>query len=151
MKLSLIFISACALFIACKPTQKPIDAALLTEDEARQFLAAYDSAWSSRDTTSMKEIMSEKYIYFSSTGSTISRDRIISWFNPADKYKVDTAIRSEIAVTIDGNTAVVSSRWVGSGTFDKQPFRDNQRCGLVLQKLNGRVRIISEHCVQIVP
>lgn len=150
MKLSLFIITSIA-FIACKPTKKPIEAALLTEDEVRQFVTAYDSAWSSRDTTSMKEIMSEKYIYFSSTGSTIGRNRIISWFNPADKYKVDTAIRSEINVTIDGNTAIVGSRWVGSGTFDKQPFRDNQRCGLVLQKLNGRIKLISEHCVQIVP
>lgn len=150
MKLFSIAI-ACIVLIACRHTQKPIEAALLTEDEARQFVTAYDSAWSSRDTTSMKEIMSEKYIYFSSTGSTIGRDRIISWFNPADKYKVDTAIRSEITVTINGNTAIIGSRWVGSGTFDKQPFRDNQRCGLVLQKLNGRIRLISEHCVQIVP
>jgi hypothetical protein len=151
MKLLLFPLVLCVLLTNCKPGQKPMEAALLTEAEVRAFVTAYDSAWSSRDTTSMKEIMSDSYIYFSSTGSTINRDRIISWFTPADKYRIDTSIRSEINVTLNGNTAIVGSRWVGSGVFDKTPFRDNQRCGLVLQKLNGRIHIIAEHCVQIAP
>lgn len=149
MKLFLFTILSCLLISSCKPGKKPIDAVLLTEQEVRDFVIAYDSAWTGRDTMAMKEIMSERYIYFSSMGSTITRDRILGWFTPADKYKVDTAIRSEVTVTLNGNTAIVGSRWVGSGSFDKTPFRDNQRCGLVLQKLDGRIRIIAEHCVQI--
>ena len=97
----------------------------------------------------MKNIIDENYVYFTSTGAVITRKDIISWFTPADKYKIDTASRSEISIAIHGNTAIVKSRWIGSGTFGDEKFNDDQRCGLVLKKSGGQIRIISEHCVQI--
>jgi hypothetical protein len=118
--------------------------------EVADFISHYDDLWSRRDTTGMKEAMAENYIYFTSVGSTTDRNKIISWFTPADKYKVDSAMRSEISVTINGNTAVVSSRWVGSGSFDGERFRDDQRCSLTILKEKGRLKLISEHCTQIV-
>ena len=121
----------------------------LTEREVRDFINVYDTMWAKRDTVAMKESMSENYIYFSSTGSTSNRERVISWFTPPDKYKVDTAMRSEINVTIHGNTAIVSSRWIGSGSFDSERFSDDQRCSLTIQKENGKLKLISEHCTQI--
>ena len=78
----------------------------------------YDNLWAKRDTAALKEAMADSYIYFTSVGSTTDRKEILGWFVPADKYKVDTAIRSEIGITIHGNTAIVSSRWIGSGSFD---------------------------------
>jgi hypothetical protein len=122
----------------------------ISEKEVTDFVKLYDDLWAKRDTTGMKKAMAENYIYFTSTGNTSDRNKIISWFTPADKYKVDTAIRSEISVTINENTAVVSSRWVGSGSFDDEKFRDDQRCSLTIQKVNGELRLISEHCTQIV-
>ena len=129
---------------------KPMDAGLLTEAEVKDFVQAYDKAWESRDTIAMKELMDEKYIYFSSTGSTTGRSNIIGWFTPADKYKVDTAYRDQVNIIINGNTAIVNSHWVGHGSFGTEKFDDDQRCGLVIQKLNGKLKIISENCVQIV-
>ena len=131
-------------------SEKPAKENVLTEKEVRDFITDYDNMWAKRDTTAMKESISENYIYFTSTGNTSNRDRIISWFTPADKYKVDTAIRSEINVTIHGNTAIVSSRWIGSGSFDGERFRDDQRCSLTIQEENGKLKLISEHCTQIV-
>lgn len=122
----------------------------INEKEVTDFIKHYDELWAKRDTTGMKKAMAENYIYFTSTGNTTTRDRIISWFAPADKYKADTAIRSEISVTINENTAIVSSRWVGSGSFDGEKFRDDQRCSLTIQKANGELKLISEHCTQIV-
>ena len=122
----------------------------LTEREVRDFINDYDKMWAKRDTTAMKEAMAENYIYFTSVGSTTDRNKILGWFVPADKYKVDTAIRSEIDVTMHGNTAVVSSRWIGSGSFDGEKFRDDQRCSLTIQKEHGKIKLISEHCTQIV-
>lgn len=148
MKIS--FFCIAVLLYSCQSSKpKPIEAAMLTEQEVREFITSYDKAWETRDTTAMKEIMDEKYIYFSSTGNTTTRNNIISWFTPADKYKMDTAYRNEITVILNGNTAVVSTHWVGNGTFGEEKFDDNQRCGLVVQKLDGKLKIISEHCVQI--
>ena len=143
---SLLF--SMALLTAC--TDKTSRQEKLSEQEVVDFIKHYDDLWAKRDTTGMKEAMAENYIYFTSAGSTTDRKKIISWFSPADKYIVDTAIRSEIAITINGNTAVVSSRWVGSGSFEGESFKDDQRCSLTIQKADGKLRLIAEHCTQIV-
>lgn len=130
--------------------EKPPLENALTEKEVRDFINDYDNMWAKRDTTALKEAMADNYIYFTSVGSTTDRKKILGWFVPADKYKVDTAVRSEIDVTIHGNTAIVSSRWIGSGSFDGEKFRDDQRCSLTIQKENGKMKLISEHCTQIV-
>ena len=143
--LSLVSIS---FFISCR--DKPANNEGLTQKEVTDFITHYDNLWARRDTSGMKEAMAENYIYFTSVGSTTDRIRIISWFTPADKYKVDNALRTEINVIINGNTAVVSSRWVGSGSFDGEKFNDDQRCSLTIQKVNDRLKLISEHCTQIV-
>ena len=131
-------------------SEKPVKENILTEKEVRDFVSNYDNMWAKRDTTGLKDAMAENYIYFTSAGSTTDRKKIISWFSPADKYIVDTAIRSEIAITINGNTAVVSSRWIGSGSFEGESFKDDQRCSLTIQKTDGKLRLIAEHCTQIV-
>ena len=129
---------------------QPTNENVLTEKEVIDFVHEYDNMWAKRDTTAMKEAMAENYIYFTSLGSTTDRKKIISWFSPADKYIVNTAIRSEIGVTINGNTAVVSSRWIGSGSFEGEQFKDDQRCSLTIQKENVKLKLIAEHCTQIV-
>ena len=145
--LFLLLISASLLF-GCANNISKSDT--LTEKEVSDFILHYDELWAKRDTTGMKAAMAENYIYFSSTGNTTTRARILSWFTPADKYKVDTAKRSEVNVSINGNTAIVSSRWIGSGSFDGEKFSDDQRCSLTIQKENGKLKLISEHCTQIV-
>ena len=139
------------LFIGCDNKQNVTnDEATLTEKEVRDFVNEYDNMWAKRDTTAMKVAMADSYIYFTSVGSTSDRKKIISWFTPAEKYKVDSAIRSEVSITIHGNTAIVSSRWIGSGSFDGEKFKDDQRCSLTIQKEAGKLKLISEHCTQIV-
>jgi hypothetical protein len=135
-------------FLACNGP-RPIDGAVLTEAEVREFISHYDKTWEKRDTAGMKMIMDEQYRYFSSTGSVTDRGSIISWFTPADKYRVDTAYRQEISIVIFHNTAIVSSRWKGNGVFGTEKFNDDQRCSLVIQKSGGTLRLIAEHCTQI--
>jgi hypothetical protein len=147
----LLFIIA-GIISACNDGQKEEKTTenKITEKEVTDFIKHYDDLWAKRDTSGMKKAIAENYIYFTSTGNTTTRDRIISWFTPSDKYKVDSATRSEISVTINDNTAIVSSRWVGGGSFDGEKFKDDQRCSLTIQKINGELKLISEHCTQIV-
>jgi ketosteroid isomerase-like protein len=146
----LLLVPAIILYASCsRNAPGTVDTDLLTTAEVKDFISAYDGAWKGYDTTAMKELMDEKYIYFTSTGSTSDRKRILSWFTPVGKYKVDTAYRNEISIVLNGNTAIVSSHWKGNGSFDGTAFSDDQRCGLVVQKLSGKLKIISEHCIQI--
>jgi ketosteroid isomerase-like protein len=147
-----LFISvfACSLFLSCnggKGERKKED--VLTASEVSDFIRFYDQIWAKKDTNAMKKVMSEQYVYFTSTGSTTDRTKILGWFTPPDKYKVDTATRDQIRIVLNGNTAVVSTHWIGSGTFDGEKFKDDQRCSLVIQKINGELKVVSEHCTQI--
>ena len=121
----------------------------LTEVEVKNFIKEYDQMWASRDTGVMKQVMDDHYIYFTSKGSTRGRSDLISWFAAADKYKVEKAERSEISIQLKGNTGIVSSRWVGNGSFGTEKFNDDQRCSLVIQKTNGKLKLLAEHCTQI--
>jgi ketosteroid isomerase-like protein len=150
MKIIFLSITVSLLLVHCSPEEKKDPGSKpLTESEVRNFVNSYDAMWRRRDTASMKKAMADNYIYFTSSGSTIYRGRIISWFTPADKYIVDTAIRSEVSIHLNGNTAIVSSRWKGSGSFSGQRFRDDQRCSLVVERIKGELKVISEHCTQI--
>jgi len=137
-----------ALLTTC--AEKAANKEQLTEKEVVDFIKHYDDLWAKRDTTGMKKAMAENYIYFTSTGRVSTRDMIISWFTPDNKYKVDTAIRSEISVKLNENVATVISRWIGSGSYDGERFQDDQRCSLIVQKINGELKLVSEHCTQIV-
>ena len=70
----------------------------------------------------------------------------------APDYRLEHAKRSDIAVSLSGPVAVVSSRWVGRGTYRGQPFNDDQRCGQTWLQASRRTwQLLSEHCVQITP
>lgn len=150
MRISIFSAAVVILFLSCNTIQKKhTDDIPLTEAEVKDFIRQYDALWASRDTGLMKQAMDDQYVYFTSTGSTIGRADIISWFTPADKYKVEKAERSEINVQLNGNTAIVSSRWIGNGNFGNEKFNDDQRCGLVIQKSDGKLKLLTEHCTQI--
>lgn len=137
-------------FVSCGTNQEEGKSAdPLTEVEVKDFIMEYDQMWASRDTGLMKQAMDDHYIYFTSTGATRGRSDIISWFAPADKYKVEKAERSEISIQLKGNTGIVSSRWLGNGSFGSEKFNDDQRCSLIIQKTDGKLKLLAEHCTQI--
>ena len=96
----------------------------------------------------MDSLYASQYKYFTSVGGVSSRARNLEIL-AADYYKVISAQRTEIEISIDGNTAIVSSRWRGNGIWQGEPFNDNQRCGLVIQKQGKELKLLSEHCVDI--
>ena len=150
MRLIVLSAAISIFFVSCSTnqgTEKSGDS--LTEAEVKDFIRQYDQMWASRDTGLMKQAMDDHYIYFTSTGSTRGRNDMIGWFTPADKYKVEKAERIEINVQLKGNTGIVSSRWIGNGSFGSEKFNDDQRCSLVIQKTGGELKLLAEHCTQI--
>ena len=114
------------------------------------YVARYDSAWSRRDTSAVSRLLAPEYQYFTSRGGVSSRAETMAMLSdPA--YRLEHANRSEIAVSLSGPVAVVSSRWQGQGTYRGQPFKDDQRCGQTWLLTDKTWRLVSEHCVQITP
>ena len=111
-------------------------------------LAAYDAAWARKDTAAARSLMSPQYQYFTSRGGVSTLDETLGFLARPD-YRLDYVQRSEITVTIDGPAAVVSSRWVGRGSWAEGEIDDDQRCGLVFVRRESGWRLLAEHCVQI--
>jgi hypothetical protein len=90
MRLIVLSAAISVFFVSCSTNQAKVKSEdSLTEAEVKGFIREYDQIWASRDTGLMKQAMDDQYIYFTSTGSTRRRNDIISWFTPADKYKVE--------------------------------------------------------------
>ena len=116
-------------------------------------IAQYDSAWKERDTSAASRLLAPEYQYFTADGRVSSRAETMAMLSSRD-YRLIDAKRSEIVVTESGPVAIVSSRWVGHGTYRGRSFRDDQRCGqawLQTDEMRPTWRLLSEHCVQIAP
>jgi ketosteroid isomerase-like protein len=114
------------------------------------LVAQYDSAWNHRDTSGVSRLLAPQYQYFTSLGGVSSRAETIAFLSAPD-YLLEHAQRSEVAVSLSGPVALVSSRWQGRGTYRGEAFKDDQRCGQTWLRTPGTWRLLSEHCVQIAP
>lgn len=142
------FVAVLTLIAAPRAVSAQKDA--LASGEVAALVARYDSAWNRRDTVTVGRLLAPRYQYFTSRGDTTPRDGMMA-FLADPEYRLADANRSEVAVTVSGPVAVVSSRWRGHGTWRGERFTDDQRCGLVWQHTAGAWRLLSEHCVQILP
>jgi hypothetical protein len=70
-----------------------------------------------------------------------SRAETVAMLSDPD-YRLEHAKRSEMAVSFSGPVAVVSSRWVGHGTYRGQPFKDDNAAARSLQQ-HRRQRLTS--------
>ena len=120
----------------------------LTQEEVLGFLNTYDHAWNTKKVKTVDSLYASQYKYFTSVGGVSSRARNLEILM-ADYYKLIGASRTEVQISIEGNTAIVSSRWQGNGIWKGESFNDNQRCGLVIQKQASQLKLLSEHCVDI--
>jgi hypothetical protein len=78
------------------------------------LVARYDSSWDTRNPVAVSRMLAPRYQYFTSRGGVSSRAQTMSFLSTPD-YALDQAKRSELAVTLIGPVAVVSSRWQGQG------------------------------------
>jgi Domain of unknown function (DUF4440) len=114
------------------------------------YVARYDSAWNQRDTSAVSRLLAPRYQYFTSRGGVSSRAETMAMLSDPG-YRLAHAHRSEIVVSPSGPVAVVSSRWQGQGTYQGEPFKDDQRCGQTWLLTDRTWQLLSEHCVQITP
>lgn len=147
-KLWLAFVPA--LLPAAAAAQQAHPAEVRRSDSAAvaAALEAYDAAWAEKDTAAAGRWLAPKYQYFTSTGALRNRDDMLGFLARPD-YRLDHVERTEVQVTLDGETAIVSSRWRGTGEWSGGRIDDDQRCGQVFVRRATGWQTLSEHCVQI--
>lgn len=121
---------------------------VLTEKEVVAAINQFDRGWEQKQMAAVDSALGSKYIYFTQSGGLFSRDSVVATAAESG-YTLQTVSRGDIDIHITGNTAVVSTRWRGKGTYRGTPFDEDQRCSIYIAKVNGKVRILSEHCTPI--
>jgi len=145
MKIKLLAVLSCLTLcvVSLGQTRQSLD------EDIIHFVETYDGAWNHKDAAKIEPILAPDYVYFTSKGGVMSRQHMLDMMLSA-KYLLASAERSEIQVYRTSNTAVVSSRWKGHGTYNGQAFRDDERCSIVLGLEKQPWQVLAEHCTEIV-
>jgi Domain of unknown function (DUF4440) len=143
-KYQLLFLIASILLFACNIKQTTS----LTEDEAIDVIRKFDDGWRNKNMKEVDSALSPMYVYFTQSGGMFSRDSVVATAGEST-YELHDMSRSEFNVEIIANTAVVSTRWKGKGSYRGNPFDEDQRCSIVVVKKGDIVQIFSEHCTPI--
>lgn len=133
------------LVVACQPP-----AATPSRPTLETAVAEYDSAWNAKDTTRLRTLLSDRYVYVSSLGDLSPKAKTLA-FVADTGYTLTSARRSELAYEIVGPTARVTSRWQGEGHWTGGAIHDNQTCGQTWVWLTNRWVLFTEHCVNRPP
>ena len=143
----ILYLFVTTILTGCFGIGKP-ETESLTKEEVYNAITVFDNAWKSKTAPAVDSILSPAYIYFTPSGNTFPRDSIINTA-ASDIYILTRADRLISDIYVDGNTAVVNTRWQGKGDYRGVPFDDDQRCSITVMKINGQVKLISEHCTSI--
>jgi len=139
-----ITVVVCLAILSTSPARNVLPA----EEDVLHFVEEYDRSWNHKDASAVARLLATNYVYFSSTGQVQSREHVLEMV-VSPKYILTSAERSEVKVYRMSDTAVVSSRWKGQGSYEGKEFRDDQRCSIVLVRDGQTWRVLSEHCTQI--
>ncbi len=122
--------------------------AVITQEEVIDAINKFDNGWENKNLQSVDSVLSPAYIYFTQSGSIFSRDSVVATAGE-NSYALQDMSRSELAITLYDNVALVSSRWKGKGSYRGNPFDEDQRCSIVLIKKENKIEILTEHCTPI--
>ena len=142
-KYLIFFLSLAITMQSCK--NKP---SALTTEEVTNVINKFDEGWRLKNMDAVDSVLSQGYIYFTQSGGVFSRDIVVATAGEST-YSLQEMSRSEFSVELYGNTAVVSTRWKGKGSYRGTPFDEDQRCSIIIMKTGNKVEILSEHCTPI--
>ncbi|MBK7883678.1 MAG: nuclear transport factor 2 family protein [Chitinophagaceae bacterium] len=121
---------------------------VLTEEEVIEVIKRFDEGWRNQHLTAVDAVLAPVYVYFTQSGGTFSRDSVVQTAG-SPSYILQSMNRSEFKVKLYENTAVVSTRWQGKGTYKGVAFNEDQRCSITIVKRNNKAEILTEHCTPI--
>ena len=139
--ITLLFI--CIISSCVRKTPAP-----LTREEVIAAIRKFDEGWRNKNLAMVDSVLAPAYVYFTQSGGTFIRDSVVQTAgSPA--YALENMDRAEYDVKLYENTAVVSTRWQGKGSYKGVSFNEDQRCSITIIKHNGKVQILTEHCTPI--
>ena len=147
---ALLVAAATGAWACARPEAPEAGAQGVLEADALKLLTRYDAAWAAKGVAAVDRMVAPDYVYFSSKGRVEGRDQMRAML-ASPGYRIDRSTRDDVHAYRLGSTVVIGSHWTGAGTFEGQPFTDDQRCSVVIAFAGGAGRVLSEHCTNIPP
>jgi uncharacterized protein (TIGR02246 family) len=118
--------------------------------ELHELSERWFQAWLEKDATTVERLAAQDYVYVAPNGSALDRQGILAIIR-SPSYRLDHGTRTEVVVRGLGDTggddaAVVRHHYQGAGSFEGNPFKDDQHCVMVWEKRAGEWRLVMEQC-----
>lgn len=118
---------------------------LTDEHDVLALIGAYDRAWQARDSAAVDGWLAPGFIYVGSQQNVRDRPQILA-FLARPSYTIATARREVMEVHFTGETAVATSRWIGTGNLNGRPHHQEEFCTLTVAHIGDRWVVAAEHC-----
>ena len=139
---SILCLSLTVIFLSCNRR------ASITVEEAAAAIQQFDLDWKNKNPDGIDSLLAVNYLYFTQSGGVFDRTNLVKTAG-SKEYQLNSVVREQVSIVIEGNTAVVNTTWKGKGVYYGKSFDDYQRCSVTLIKERGKIFILSEHCTPI--
>lgn len=139
----MLLMATLSMAIVCSP---PAADPRGTERDLLAAIATYGSLWLAKDSAGVARILAAEYTYFTSHGGLSDRATSLGFLADTG-YVLTLSRRTEVRARLVGATAVISSRWEGTGRYRAERVQDDQTCGQTWVWTDGAWFLLSEHCI----
>jgi hypothetical protein len=117
--------------------------------ELDQLRKSWNAAWLENDSATVDKLMAPEYVYIAPNGQVLDRSKILGVIL-SPSYKLHRATWTEIQINLfSDSAAVIIDRLQGTGTFNGNTFKDDNRCSRFCLRRNGAWQIVFEQASAI--
>lgn len=137
MQKFVIFFLTIVILLACKKNNNPVEAQLFTLNNQ------YDSALLHRDTSFLRKLYAESFVYTSPEGKLLNKDQQIMAIATSD-LQWENGKSEDVQVQFYGDVAVMTGAFLASGTYRGNLVNIHERYTAVWQKRDTSWVLIAE-------
>lgn len=119
-------------------------------EELVRLAADWDRAMVKNDAEAIGRYMADDWVIVGSDGKVSTKGALLDLVR-SGALTHDVMTSEDIDVRVYGGAAVVMSRGVSGGTYQGQPFREEERASCVFIKKQGRWQCVLTHLSRLAP
>lgn len=125
----------------------------LAEEEVLNVNKEYGETIVRGDVVAYDRIVADDYIHTGSNGGVVGKAEQLTEMKstPREDVKIEFGQSDDEKVSIYGNVAVVTGRWMMKGRYKGEEFNETERYTCVYVKRQGCWRLVAEQTTRIVP
>lgn len=120
----------------------------LAEQQVRDVEAAWTAAEVKGDVAALDHILADEFVNYNEDGKQIDKKQTLAMFR-ASQLHVSTGHSEDMRVRLYGDVAVVTMRYLQSGTAQGRPINGDLRIMDVFVRRDGRWQCVAEQATKV--